>query len=340
LRPLSIAPGPAGSAFGRGVRGLSRPVRGDRAIVRSCCAMVHSQSGDRWFPTRLTSSRSANAIAYVTLLTALAAVVYGHHVLFGGFAWDDWENAATTSLRYGDGFIGPFDVRQAIYEPGLSAALPLPHLVFGLRPAWHLGLAVVLGVAMSLCTWKLLQELEVPIVPAALVGALSLVFPWSDSTRLWATAGVNQVAVCLFLAGATHGARALKLAGPPAARSARKGLALTTASVLTYPVTVLAVVAMPALYRFLTPWSRAWRAGLPATLVGLAGLAYVSLTTTKPVLPLGDQIAHVPAIVAEWGALLAMSTALPERLPTGCLGVDRDHDVARAAHRSTASGPA
>lgn len=276
-----------------------------------CLSVRHSPGNDRWLLKRLASIVTAESMVALMLLTALAAVVYGKHVLHGGFAWDDWENAATTCFGYREAFVGPFDVRQAVYEPGLTAVLPIPHMVFGLRPAWHLGLAVLLGVAMSFCTFKLLRELEVPTVPAAVAGALSLVFPWSDSTRLWATAGVNQVAVCLYLAGATLGLRGLELEGPAAVSTKRRGVALTAASVLTYPVTIFAVIAMPVLYRLRAPWNRAWRAGLAPALVGLGGLAYVSLATSKPIQPFDDQVAHVETIVTEYAMLLATSTRLP-----------------------------
>ncbi len=289
---------------------------------------------------RRSASGSSIAALYLALLSGLTAAVYGPHVARGGFAWDDWENAATTALPHAD-FLGPFDVRQAVYEPGLSLALPLPHLLFGQRPAWHLALAAALAVAMSMCTFTLLRHLGVPALEAALVGALTLVFPWSDSVRLWATAGINQIAVCLYLVAATLGLRSIEESGAKTRSMRRWALALYIAGSLTYPITIVAVILTPALYRLRAPWGRAWRAGAPPAAAGLAVLIYVSLTTTKPAQPLDDQLRHGATIGEEWLSLLAQAVVPVEGLPAivvlGAVGAVALWGLA-AAHRRADRG--
>ncbi len=259
-------------------------------------------------------SAAGTAVLYLAGLSGLAAAVYGPHIARGGFAWDDWENAATTALPPA-GFLGPFDLRQAAYEPGLSLVLPLPHLLFGLRPAWHLALAAVLAVAMSTCTFALLRRLGVPVLAAALVGALTLVFPWSDSVRLWATAGLNQIAVCLYFVAATLGLGSIESSRARGRRLGRWSLGLFVASALTYPITIVAVILTPALYRLRVSWGRAWRAGALPAAAGVAALVYVSLTTTKPAQPFDEQLGHGATIVEEWLSLLARALLPIEGVP-------------------------
>src|SRR3954469_1458909 len=102
------------------------------------------------------AARSELALVAVGL-ALLAALVYGDHVVRGGFVWDDWENAGTTRYRYEPGFLGPFDLRQAEYRPVLSLLIPLPHVVFGARPALHLALALVLAAAACAAFYSLLR---------------------------------------------------------------------------------------------------------------------------------------------------------------------------------------
>src|SRR4051794_23975673 len=140
-------------------------------------------------------------------LALLVALVYGDHVFRGGLLWDDWENAATSHYHYEQGFLGPFDLRQAAYRPVLQLLLPLPHLVFGSSAPWHLALALMLAVAAATAFYALLLALGAHREFALGAAALALVFPWSDSTRLWATASLNLVALVLFFTAATVAVR-------------------------------------------------------------------------------------------------------------------------------------
>jgi hypothetical protein len=236
------------------------------------------------------------------VLVAAGAAVYGSHVLHGGFAWDDWENAATTHLRYEPRFLGPFDLREIAYEPGLGILKPLPHIVFGQRPAWHLALAVALAVAFCVLVARCLRELGLSRGAAFAAAILTLVFPWSGSLRLWATAGLNQVAGCLYVLGLTAGLRELRQPG-----RRRRSTALYAASVLTYPIAILLVLAAPLVYRCAGTWRAAWRQGRVDVLAGVALALFGATATTKPTQALADTLAHAWRITAELARLLGQA---------------------------------
>jgi hypothetical protein len=237
-------------------------------------------------------------------LLGVGLAVYWPRVAHAGFAWDDWEKAAEATFWSA---AGPFDSREAIYQPGLAALLPLPHLAFGDHPSLHLALAAALGVGMAFCVYLILRELGVPGPISAAISALALVFPWSDSVRLWATAGANQVSVSLLLIGATLALRGLTEPPSRRSRARRWSLAAYVLSMLTYPVTPVLVAASTLLYRLRVPWRRAWEWGRQDLVAAVCIGIYVRLATTKPVQSVGDQLDHAWTILEEWAALLAQA---------------------------------
>src|SRR3954468_5415900 len=199
-------------------------------------------------------------------LGLLAALVYGDHVFRGGLLWDDWENAATSHYRYESHFLGPFDLRQAAYRPLLQLLLPLPHLLFGSSAPLHLALALALAVAAGAAFFALLRALGGRREFALGAAGLALVFPWSDSTRLWATASLNLVALVLFFAAATLALR------EPGER-VRLTACLLAAAVFTHEAVVALVLLLPALYAQRMSWRvalRRWR--VEAAVAGVAAL--------------------------------------------------------------------
>src|SRR4051794_26345436 len=168
-----------------------------------------------------TAPRSEWALAAGGLVL-LAALLYGDHVLRGGFAWDDWENAGTTRFPPDHGFLGPFDLRQAAYRPLLALLIPLPHLLFGTHPAPQLAFGLACAVAAAGAFFALLRAAGATRAFALAAAALALVFPWSASTRLWATATLDMVAPALAFAAGAIGLRALA-AGAPSRRVALSG---------------------------------------------------------------------------------------------------------------------
>jgi hypothetical protein len=246
------------------------------------------------------------------VLVAIAAAVYGRYVLQGGFAWDDWEKAATTRFHFQSSHLGPFDLREVAYEPGLGILLALAHLVCGTHPAWHLALAAGMAAAFSVVVAQCLREIGLSAEAALAAAVLTLVFPWSDSVRLWATAGLNQVAACLYVIGLTMGLRELRA---PSRR--RRSTALYAASVLTYPAAILLVLVTPLVYRSASGWRRAWRHGRLDVGVGTVLALYGAIATPKPTQPIADEAAHSATILRELGELLARAIIPVPGLPVG-----------------------
>lgn len=252
--------------------------------------------------------RTETAIAAAGL-ALVAALVYGDHVVRGGFLWDDWENAGTTRFGGESGFLGPFDLRQAAYRPVLQLLLPLPHLVFGAHPAAHLALALVVASAASAAFYALLRAVGAAPPFAIAAAALALLFPWSSSTRLWATASINLVAVILLL-----GAAALSLRALGRADCRKRGVALTAAmcaaAILTYEAVAGLLLLLPLLYRLRAPWREALRRWRPEAFAGGAAAAWVALATTKPENGGGTALEHGLTIVKQ-GVALAGHAIVP-----------------------------
>jgi hypothetical protein len=252
--------------------------------------------------------RTETAIAAAGL-ALVAALVYGDHVVHGGFLWDDWENAGTTRFGGGSGFLGPFDLRQAAYRPVLQLLLPLPHLVFGAHPAGHLALALVLATAASAAFYALLRAAGAAPPFAIAAAALALLFPWSSSTRLWATASVNLVAIVLLLGAAAISLRALAREDGRG-RSALLTAAMCAAAILTYEAVAGLLLLLPVLYRLRAPWRDALRRWRAEALAGGAAAAWVALATTKPESGGGTALEHGVAI-AKQGVALAGHAIVP-----------------------------
>jgi hypothetical protein len=268
------------------------------------------------------------------LLAVIAVALYGQHVLDGGLYWDDWSNAAKVDeIVHGKdtssggttepvaqksepppGAPDPTDDHKfngIIYQPILTLVLiPLPHLVFGIEPAWHLALAVVLGALMSLVFFVLLREAGVRDRHAVAIAVLAFVFPWADSTRLWATAGLNHVAVMFYLGGAILSLRGLRARASPDGAGARKyrawSLVLYLLSVLTYQISGTAILAGIVLYLAVGfPWRRALRWWGVDIAVTLAAMAFVAVFSVKPTLPLSEQVQHLGNLASGAVTLIA-----------------------------------
>src|SRR3712207_6355321 len=81
------------------------------------------------------------------LLLLLGAIVYGPHVVHGGFTIDDWGHAAGVQYPR-DGILRDY-WEVTSNRPVLVLYVPLTHLVFGEHPWVHHAWSVVLAVGMS-----------------------------------------------------------------------------------------------------------------------------------------------------------------------------------------------
>jgi MFS family permease len=249
------------------------------------------------------------ALAGVALV-ALGFLVLTPHVQHGGFYADDWGNAAAEHFE-GWWRTSVYEWRHSIPQRPILALLhPLPYALFGLDPTYHLAASVVLAALTSFSFFVLLRVLGIELRHALAMAMLSLVFPWSDATRLWPTGAMNNVAVIAYFLGSAAAVRGF--AHWHARHKAAVLLHLLAAvlylvSILTYEVALAAIFFSGLLYRTRVTW-RALRArwALDALLV-LVTLA-ISLHLMSGVRHVGSlkqRVADLPHFVGQALSLFA-----------------------------------
>lgn len=269
-----------------------------------------------------------------TLLTLVGLAVYGTHLRSGGFLMDDWSNAAKT--RYlvnccktgqtgqGSGYVdqvgnlladGP-----AGYHIGLPAVIPFTFFLFRSTLAPHLAIALMLGVAVAAGMYAVLRHFRVAPLHALLMAALSLLFPWSDASRVWAMAGYNQLAVVLWLGGLLVALRGLRSSGLRALLLHVAALTLYAAGIAVYELVAGPVLVSVAFYLHRTAGGRiAWRAMAPRWVADIAVTAatlaaVVALALERSVARWQDQIPFAAEVAGESVTLLGFA-AVPFAQP-------------------------
>jgi len=257
---------------------------------------------------RRASVSHARELALAGLcLTVVAILVYLPHIQHGGFYSDDWADAAARFYPPGGpGLSHVLDVYTVLfpYRPVLILYVPLKYYVFGanieLQLAWTIALALIIA-------WQffgILRFFKVPWFHALVIAALTLVFPWFDSTRLWEAASLSSFAIMLALAGFW-----LALIGLER-RSWRfhiAAAALYLLSILTYEITLPAIAAAGIVYTARFGWKRArfvWSADLA---VALAAGVWNRTHTNRVVSGLGDDLQHIKQIVEAGGTIVGRS---------------------------------
>jgi len=211
--------------------------------------------------TRTGPPLTVKESALVSVLTSVAAaVVWGPHVFRGGFYWaDDWYHARLYVFSDGHGLLANQNAHTSHFSPVLGVLLAIPYRLFGLHTSLHLTLALVLSAAASTAFYVLLRTLGLERRHAGMIAALALFFPWADSSRLWTTGSMNNVAVIFFFAGLVVSLRGLRAEGRPARVMAGLGTTLYVLAVLTYEVVGGVVLLVVLVYAWWCGWGRAWR---------------------------------------------------------------------------------
>jgi hypothetical protein len=225
---------------------------------------------------RARSPTGRELAAAALLLLGLGGAVWGSHVVDGGFYWaDDWYHAALHVFPPRTGLFANRNAHTTSFRPVLGILLSLPYDVFGLRTELHLALAIVLSVGASLAFYWLLRTVGLERVASWVIAALALLFPWSDSSRLWTTGSLNNVALILYFVGTVLSLRGLRAAGARSVRLALAGATLYTLAVLTYEVVAGAVLLSLAPYTWWAGLRRAWRRWALDLAFVLPALVYV-----------------------------------------------------------------
>jgi hypothetical protein len=181
------------------------------------------------------------------------------------------------------------------YRPALTVMLVVEHWALGTAPAPHLAMAALFGVLTGWALYLLLRTCGLGAGEAAVPAALLLVFPWTDSTRLWATASFDTLAVTLYLLGAVLAVR----------RKAIPSLVLYLVACLTYEVVTVAVLFSVALYLCVMPRRDALRRWALDCAVVVVALTVVVTGTSREPESLSTQIDHAGTLASQAFSLLA-----------------------------------
>jgi hypothetical protein len=274
--------------------------------------------------TALTRSLWTETAVAGVLLVAVGFVAFGSHVRDGGFYNDDWSFVTITHY-WSTSFVEAIsNMTFQWFRPVVLVYWPLTHTVFGDNVSLHLAWAALLGVLVSLAFFVFLRTLGLAFVHAAVIAALVLVFPASDSTRLWATGSIALLASLFALLGAIVAVRGLAASGRRAVIMHAAAVALYALSVMTYEVAPPAILAMGAVY-----WLRAGRrAALPRWIADVATVATILVFVTShswnEPQPIQNQLDHA-RLIADQGLWLIAGALDP------FTGVDRSLAIALLA---------
>lgn len=261
----------------------------------------------------------AELIVASVLLALLGAAVWGSHVFDGGFYWaDDWYHSRLYLYPdFADGFFSNRNPKASDFRPVLVLLLAAPFRAFGLRTELHIALGIVLSIGASASFYWLLRTMGMERLHAWMIAGLALLFPWSDSTRLWVTASVLNVAMIFFFAGVVLALHSLRSRGLRAWLLGAGSLALYVLSMLTYEIAGGMALVSVLLYAWWAGWGRAVRrwvfdvAGVGVTLLYL-WRHQPDYHTDKPTL--AEQAEHVARIVTDAVQLLWLAV-LPVSVP-------------------------
>jgi hypothetical protein len=240
-------------------------------------------------------------------LSVVAALALGPNVRHGGFFIDDWSSAAGSLQPPGSPDVGSalsYFADLTIYRPVLVLYVPSTYFAFGMHISYYLAFAAVLAVVAAGLFYGVLRTLGVPWIHAWLIAALTIVFPWSDSTRLWATGGQVTLSIVFALAGLLIALTGLKrrdlrwhaLAAP-----------LYLLSILTYEVALPLIASLGVLYWAQAGWREAKQRWLIDGGIAAAGGIWVGTHTVRTASGVGGDFDHLKQILTGGKEMLGRS---------------------------------
>jgi len=244
------------------------------------------------------------------LLLLVAFTAYGPHVASGGFYSDDWSSLDAYRHLPDSGYWTLVEFYAAIFggKPLLPPILAVPPVLFGDSVVAWLFMAVALGAATSTCFYLVLRTLCLQRIHAGAIAALTLLVPWSSSGRLWATASVNNVAICFFLIGLVVALRALRRSGNGGRGLHALAVLLYVISVLTYELAGTAALLAGALYLTRAPRREAMTRWASDVVAVSAALVWSAAATEKYIAPLWSQLSQAPGFAVDGLRLLGQAT--------------------------------
>ena len=188
------------------------------------------------------------------LMTALAFAVFGWYAFHGGFIADDWVNADRYYFHPDPGFWGAVDNYQTPSRPIAAVYVSLTYAVLGTHFDLHLLLSVHLAAFLSIEYFAFLRTLGLGLPWALAAAAVLLVFPSSDSTRLWTTGSQINLFIGLYLVAMVIAIGGRRRFGPapsiPAVLTQVGASAIALVAVGGYEIVAPAVLLSFVLYRW------------------------------------------------------------------------------------------
>jgi hypothetical protein len=251
------------------------------------------------------------AVVASAVLLGLAAAVYGWYVFNGGFTTDDWAHSALAHQMSAPELV-EYYWEGVRHRPVNVVYVPLQHELLGTEPALHIAWTLVVAAGASALLYAVLRRLGFERRHALPVAALLLLFPDFDSTRLWPTANLTQLALVFCFAGLLLAMRGLREAQTPRSAVIHHGGAvlLYLLGVLTYEAVAPLVVLFGLVYLARTAPVAAARRWIADLAVVAAGLVWVATNTIFDSQPLGDQLDHA-RLIANQGATVLARSAMP-----------------------------
>jgi hypothetical protein len=284
-------------------------------------------------PAWLVSSRALTwreaALGLVAAL-ALSAIVFGGHVLHGGFYLDDWTNWARWKYApsFGEALRGLFDelptsnhpLGPLVYAAGLE--------LFGDHMRLHLASLAGLVAVASAGIYAALRSLGGSVAASTVGAALLLLWPWADAPKLWVGSGLIIAAFALFAVGLAAGVQGFT------ARTHRRRTAATAVSLLLYLLAVLvyeltagAILTAVLAYLAVTRWRSALkRWSVDVVIAGMGLWVAASRNPVSAVQTPRGMVDHAQTIAGDALTLATYSVVPfghPDRLVVlgGCLAV-------------------
>jgi len=242
-------------------------------------------------------------LALVTLLFALAALVYGDHVQRGGWVGDAWVTRAWYVLYPHDAFlstVGHFlDLDSMASRPANAVYRVTLNGWFGPDTAAWLVWQLVSCVAMCVAVYALLRAVGLGYLDALAIAALLVVFPASTALWLWSPVVHASLAISLASLGFLLARSAFRADGARRLSLHLASLAAFVLSVLLYEVCLPLFLASLLLYAFWAPRAVAVRRWLVDCCVLLPIALVVSGSTEARDQGLADSIGHAADMSAQ-----------------------------------------
>jgi hypothetical protein len=235
-------------------------------------------------------------------LIALTTAAFAPHVLHGGLYSDDWSIASDVHFAKPEYFGAVREIYHIVGgRPVLAAALPVSHVLFGDAAGPQIAFGLLLGIATCLSFFVLLRMLGLERLPATLIASLALVFPWSDSVRLWITGSAITIAISIYFVGVICALSGLSRCGRKSAALHGGAVLCYVVSVLTYQATGLAAALTGAIYLAHAPRERALRRWAIDFLAVVAALGWSANATrdVRHVATPTEMFSDIPAFVRQ-----------------------------------------